>query len=113
MIAVSAMACQYALFCLAMPRAVSTSVMTGNLTNTVLSLMDASSPGHELMPVDAARLKRSVYLLIGFLLGCVVAAATISVLGDWAWSLPVALAALTIGLATFWTGNLNWRRDQR
>ena len=103
MIAVSAMACQYALFRLAMPRAVSTSVMTGNLTNTVLSLMDASSPGHELMPVDARRLKRSVYLLVGFLVGCVVAAAAISVLGDWAWSLPVALAALTIGFATFWT----------
>ena len=115
MIAVSAMACQYALFRLAMPRAVSTSVMTGNLTNTVLSLMDASSPGHELMPVDAGRLKRSVYLLVGFLVGCVVAAAAISVLGDWAWSLPVALAALTIGLATLWTttGNITQRRDQR
>src|SRR5262249_36214794 len=35
MIAVSAMACQYALLRLAMPRAVSTAVMTGNLTNTV------------------------------------------------------------------------------
>jgi uncharacterized membrane protein YoaK (UPF0700 family) len=94
-----------------MPRAVSTSVMTGNLTNTVLSLMDASSPGHELMPADAGRLKRSVYLLVGFLVGCVVAAAAISVLGDWAWSLPVALAALTIGLATLWTttGNITRR----
>lgn len=101
MIAVSAMASQYALFRLAMPRAVSTSVMTGNLTNTVLSLMDASSPGHELMPVDPRRLKRSVYLLVGFLVGCAVAAAAISVLGDWAWSLPVALAALAIGFATF------------
>ena len=100
MIAVSAMACQYALFRLAMPRAVSTAVMTGNLTNTVLSLMDASSPGYELMPVDAGRLKRSVYLLVGFLVGCVVAAAAISVLGDWAWSLPLALAALAIGFAT-------------
>lgn len=105
MIAVSAMACQFALFRLAMPRAVSTSVMTGNLTNTVLSLMDASSPGHELLPVDSGRLKRSVYLLVGFLAGCVVAAAAISVLGDWAWSLPVALAALAMGFATLWTSN--------
>jgi uncharacterized membrane protein YoaK (UPF0700 family) len=103
MIAVSAMACQYALFRLAMPRTVSTAVMTGNLTNTVLSLMDASSPGHELLPVDSGRLKRSVYLLIGFLVGCLVAAAAISVMGDWAWSLPVVLAALSIGLATRWT----------
>ena len=40
MIAVSAMACQYALLRLAIPGAISTAVMTGNLTNTVLSLMD-------------------------------------------------------------------------
>jgi hypothetical protein len=34
------MACQYALLRLAIPGAISTAVMTGNLTNTVLSLMD-------------------------------------------------------------------------
>jgi uncharacterized membrane protein YoaK (UPF0700 family) len=111
MIAVSAMACQYALFRLAMPRAVSTSVMTGNLTNTVLSLMDASSPGHELLPVDAGRLKRSVFLLVGFLVGCVAAAAAISVLGDWAWSLPLALAALAIGFATLSTRTASFTGD--
>ncbi|HMA75175.1 MAG TPA: YoaK family protein [Xanthobacteraceae bacterium] len=96
MIAVSAMACQYALFRLAMPRAISTSVMTGNLTNTVLSLMDALSPRRPLMPVDAERLRRSLFLLIGFLVGCVVAAAAIAVVGDWAWSFPAALAAVAI-----------------
>jgi len=36
LIAVSAMACQYALLRLALPRAVSTAVMTGNLTNTAI-----------------------------------------------------------------------------
>lgn len=94
-----------------MPRAGSTSVMTGNLTNSVLSLMDASSPGHELLPVDTERLRRSLYLLVGFLVGCVVAAAAISELGDWAWSLPVALAALAIGLATLRTTTGNITRD--
>jgi uncharacterized membrane protein YoaK (UPF0700 family) len=74
MIAVSAMACQYALLRLAIPGAISTAVMTGNLTNTVLSLMDASSPSRPLMPVDAGRLKRSLRLLFGFLAGCVAAA---------------------------------------
>jgi uncharacterized membrane protein YoaK (UPF0700 family) len=103
MIAVAAMASQYALFRLAMPRTVSTAVMTGNLTNTVLSLMDALSPGHQLLPVDSGRLKRSLYLLVGFLVGCVVAAAAISALGDWVWSLPVALAALAIAFETTWT----------
>src|SRR5215470_2254736 len=43
MIAVSAMACQYALLRLAIPGAISTAVMTGNLTNTVLALMDLMS----------------------------------------------------------------------
>ena len=40
MIAVSAMACQYALLRLALPGAISTAVMTGNLANAVLSAMD-------------------------------------------------------------------------
>jgi len=96
LIAVSAMACQYALLRLALPRAVSTAVMTGNLTNTVLSIMDALSRGHPLMSGDDVRLKRSLYLLFGFLLGCVVAATAISTMGEWAWSLPVVLAAAAV-----------------
>jgi len=98
MIAVSAMACQYALLRLAIPGAISTAVMTGNLTNTVLSLMDLLSKDRALLPVDAGRLKRSLHLLIGFLLGCVVAACAVSVLEDWAWSLPVVLAAAAIAI---------------
>src|SRR5271166_6208642 len=98
MIAVSAMACQYALLRLAIPGAISTAVMTGNLTNTVLSLMDLLSRRDPLLPVDAGRLRRSLYLLFGFLIGCVVAAAAVSLLGDWAWSLPVVLAALAIAV---------------
>jgi uncharacterized membrane protein YoaK (UPF0700 family) len=100
MIAVSAMACQYALLRLAIPGAISTAVMTGNLTNTVLSLMDMLSKRRRLMTADANRLRRSLYLLIGFLVGCVVAAAAVSMMGDWAWSFPVALAAVAVVLAT-------------
>ena len=40
MIAVSAMACQYALLRLALPSVVSTAVMTGNLTNATLTVME-------------------------------------------------------------------------
>jgi uncharacterized membrane protein YoaK (UPF0700 family) len=75
------MACQYALLRLAMLRAVSTAVMTGNLTNTVLSIMDALSRGHRLMSADDGRLRRSLYLLFSFLLGCIVAAMAISMMG--------------------------------
>ena len=96
MIAVSAMACQYALLRLAIPGAISTAVMTGNLTNTVLSLMDLLGKHRALLPVDADRLKRSLHLLFGFLLGCVVSASAVSVLGDWAWSLPVVLSGVAL-----------------
>jgi len=96
LIAVSAMACQYALFRLAMPRAVSTAVMTGNLANAVLSIMDALSRRQTLMSAGNRRLKRSLYLLCGFLVGCVIAALAISMMGEWAWSLPAALAAAAV-----------------
>jgi uncharacterized membrane protein YoaK (UPF0700 family) len=98
MIAVCAMAFQYALMRLALPKVVSTAVMTGNLTNTVLSLMEMLSPQQHLMMVDRGRLKRSLRLLIGFLVGCVVAAVAISILGDWAWSIPTVLAAVAIAV---------------
>jgi uncharacterized membrane protein YoaK (UPF0700 family) len=97
-IAVSAMACQYALLRLAIPGAISTAVMTGNLTNTVLSLMDMLSHGRPLMTVDTGRLKRSLHLLFGFLVGCLVAAAAVSFFGDWAWSFPVALGGAAVWL---------------
>jgi len=109
MIAVSAMACQYALLRLAIPGAISTAVMTGNLTNTVLSLMDMLSKRRRLLTADADRLRRSLHLLIGFLVGCVVAAAAVSIMGDWAWSFPVALAAVAVVLATPWTAGGNIR----
>ena len=96
MIAVCAMAFQYALLRLALPKAVSTAVMTGNLTNAVLSLMELLSPQRPLMPVDRGRLKSSLRLLMGFLVGCLVAAVAISMLGDWAWSIPTVLAAVVI-----------------
>jgi uncharacterized membrane protein YoaK (UPF0700 family) len=67
MIAVSAMACQYALLRLAIPGAISTAVMTGNLTNTVLALMDLWWSRHPMLRVDADRLRRSLHLLFGFL----------------------------------------------
>jgi uncharacterized membrane protein YoaK (UPF0700 family) len=98
MIAVSAMACQFALLRLALPVAPSTAVMTGNLTNTVLSLLDRQSRTQPLMADDTERLRGSLHLLIGFLGGCVVAAAAVSLLGDWAWSFPVALAGVAVAL---------------
>jgi len=98
MMAVSAMACQFALFRLALPGGISTAVMTGNLTNAVLSLLDRKSQTQPLMAGDTERLRASLHLLIGFFGGCVVAAAAVSLLGDWAWSFPVALAGVAVRL---------------
>lgn len=99
MIAVCAIACQFALLRLAIPGAISTAVMTGNLTNMVLSLMDLLAKGRALPPAEAVRLRRSLQLLVGFLLGCVVAAAVVPLLRDWAWSLPLVLSVAAIALS--------------
>jgi hypothetical protein len=57
MIAVSAMACQFALLRLAVPGAPSTAVMTGNLTSSVLSLLDRLSRSQPLKEGANERLK--------------------------------------------------------
>src|SRR5262249_53647148 len=96
MMAVSAMACQYALLRLALPQVVSTAVMTGNFTKAVLSLMGVVR--NSITGTELTRLKGSLRLLVGFLVGCLVAAAAVSVMADWAWALPVALAAVAIAI---------------
>jgi uncharacterized membrane protein YoaK (UPF0700 family) len=96
MIAVCAMAAQFALLRLGVPGAPSTAVMTGNLTNSVLSLLDALSGRRHLMEGDEQRLKRGSKLILGFCLGCVVGAAAFSRVGHWAWSLPPVLAGVAL-----------------
>jgi uncharacterized membrane protein YoaK (UPF0700 family) len=99
MVAVTAMGCQFALLRLTLPVAPSTAVMTGNLTNAVLAFVDSSSRIQPLMESDSRRLKGALHLLIGFFVGCVVAGAAVMYLGDWAWSLPAALAAVAVALS--------------
>lgn len=96
MIAVSAMACQFSLLRLAVSDAPSTAVMTGNLTNTVLALLDTLSRAQPLTEDASGRLTRTLKVLVGFFAGCVAGAAAVSLLGDWAWALPVVLAAAAI-----------------
>jgi uncharacterized membrane protein YoaK (UPF0700 family) len=104
MIAVSAMACQFALLRLALPVAPSTAVMTGNLTNAVLSLLDTLSRSDPLMEASRDReasedrLKKTLQLVVGFCAGCIVGAAAVSRIGAWAWSLPVVLAGVAVVL---------------
>ncbi|MDH2403706.1 DUF1275 family protein [Bradyrhizobium sp. SSUT18] len=98
MMAVSAMACQYALLRLAVPGAISTAVMTGNLTNAALSAMDLLAARNPLLPYDSTPLNRSLQRLLGFVSGCVVAAAAAAVMADWTWFLPAALSAVAIAM---------------
>jgi uncharacterized membrane protein YoaK (UPF0700 family) len=98
MIAVSAMACQFALLRLAVHGAPSTAVMTGNLTRTTLSLLDTLSGGTPLIEGAETQLKNTLQLVVGFFGGCLAGAAAFSWLGEWAWSLPVVLAGVTVAL---------------
>ena len=99
MIAVTAMGCQFALLRLTLPVAPSTAVMTGNLTNAVLAFVDSRSRAQPLMESDSRRLMAALHLLVGFFVGCVLATAALMYLGDWAWSLPAALAAVAVALS--------------
>ena len=96
MIAVCAMACQFALLRLGVPGAPSTAVMTGNLTNSVLSLLDTLSRKHPLREGADEGLKKTSKVVVGFFAGCVVGTAALSLMGHWAWSLPVVLAGAAV-----------------
>ena len=99
MIAVSAMASQFALLRLAVPGdAPSTAVMTGNLTNAVLSLLDRFAPDPPLLPGSRERLRKTLPLVGGFLMGCLLGAFAVSWFGNWAWSIPAVLAAVAFVL---------------
>jgi uncharacterized membrane protein YoaK (UPF0700 family) len=95
-LAVAAMACQHALLRLTLPKAPSTGVMTGNLTGAILALLDSLSRTGPLNPDVTGRLMRSLYPFLGFVSGCVLAACAILLVGEWAWSLPLACAALAV-----------------
>jgi uncharacterized membrane protein YoaK (UPF0700 family) len=99
LIAVSAMACQFALLHLSLPGAPSTAVMTGNLTNTVLSLLDSLSPSSPKTAAAPTQLRRSLTVLLGFFAGCVIAAVAVPYLKDWVWLLPLMLAGLIVRLS--------------
>lgn len=99
MVAVSAMACQFALLRLAVPGAPSTAVMTGNITKTVLSLLDTLSRKEPLIQNAGEQLKKTLGLIGGFFAGCLLGAAAVSRLRDWSWVLPVVLAGMAVVLA--------------
>jgi len=105
LVAASAMACQNTLLHMTVAAAPSTAVMTGNLVSAVLSGLDTLSPDRTTRADARQRLGKVSPLLLGFLVGCIVAAAAVSLAADWAWSLPAGLAGLAAAL--HWTADMN------
>ena len=98
LIAVGAMGCQFALLRITLPGSPSTAAMTGNVTDAVLSFLELLSRDPPAKPIPRDRLHRSAQVLAGFVGGCVIAALAVKLLGDFAWGLPAAVAAITLSL---------------
>ena len=98
LLAVSAIACQFTLLPLTLPGAPSTSVMTFNTTNIVMSLLDTISGGEPVTKGAQERLNRTLPAVVGFFIGCLVGALAFSWFGNWAWSLPFVGSALAVAL---------------
>jgi len=109
MIAISAMASQFALLQLAIPQAPSTAVMTGNVTKAVLGLLETRSAGEPLLVDAAGHLRRSLALIVVFVLSCMAGAGAFLWKGEWAWALPVALAAAALAVCPRSAGALGAR----
>jgi uncharacterized membrane protein YoaK (UPF0700 family) len=70
--------------------------MTGNLTKTILALLDTMS--HRPVEEDATdQLRKTLQLILPFFIG-LAGAAALSWLEDWSWSLPVVLAGMALTL---------------
>jgi uncharacterized membrane protein YoaK (UPF0700 family) len=72
--------------------------MTGNLTKTVLAFLETASERQPLMADASAQLKGSLSQVTGFFVGCLLGAEAVSMLGDWAWTLPVTMAAVALAV---------------
>jgi uncharacterized membrane protein YoaK (UPF0700 family) len=96
--ATSAIACQFAMMRLAVPGAPSTAVMTGNLTNSVLSALDMFGGGRPLLQPDPDRLRKTSIIFVAFCSGGVAGALAYLLLRDWSWTLPVTLSGVTLGV---------------
>ena len=100
MLAVAAMAFQNAFVRVSLQETSTTSVMTGNVTTSVLALLTLFGPGLWSHEEAVAKLRRTLPLVIGFFVGCAIGAAAATHLGPWAWTLPalLSLAAIPVGV---------------
>ena len=97
MLAVAAIACQFAFLRVVMPNAPPTSVMTGHLSTFTLALSDCLA-GEVWSEGATQRLRNAFFILLGFFGGCAAGAGAVLAFGDWSWLLAVALAAIAVVL---------------
>jgi uncharacterized membrane protein YoaK (UPF0700 family) len=102
MCGVAAMAVQNALVQISLRNTPSTAVMTTNVTHFMLDLGEALVGRDRAQAARArARAMRTLPVIVGFAIGCVLGAAFEAAAGLWSLALPTALAllAFTMGLA--------------
>ena len=96
MMAVAAMAFQNAFVRVSLHQGSTTSTMTGNVASLVIGLLALVWPGPWTRDEAAKKLRSTLPLTLGFLVGCVVGAASVASLGLWAFSLPALLSLVAI-----------------
>jgi uncharacterized membrane protein YoaK (UPF0700 family) len=99
MVAVAAMAFQNAFLRLAIRESATTTVMTGNVTSSIIAALSLLWPGPVTSADAAHKLWRTLPLIGGFFLGCAVGAAGAARLGPWAWATPALLSLLALPVA--------------
>jgi uncharacterized membrane protein YoaK (UPF0700 family) len=101
MCGVAAMAVQNALVQISLTHSPTTAVMTTNVTHFMLDLGEALAGADPVAAVKArGRAMRTLPVIAGFAVGCVVGAACEAAAGLWSLTLPTGLAFLALALAS-------------
>ena len=99
MFGVAAMAVQNALVQISLTNTPTTAVMTTNVTHFMLDLGDALvGRDHAQTARARARAMRTLPVIVGFAIGCVLGAAFEAAAGLWSLTLPTGLAALAFAM---------------
>jgi uncharacterized membrane protein YoaK (UPF0700 family) len=96
MMAVAAMAFQNAFVRVSLHEGSTTSVMTGNIASLVIGILALVWPGPWTREEAVNKVRGTLPLTLGFMVGCAVGAASVSRLGLWAFGLPALLSLIAI-----------------
>lgn len=96
LVATTAMGFQFAMLRLTMPGTPSTGVMTGNVVNSVISLLDSLNKEGVAREASREKLRHATAVLAGFFGGCVIAGLSVKVIGHATWLLPITLSAYAL-----------------